>query len=243
MPPLRGCGTRVLNGMYAVTKIGIGGIPFHQCLIDPTIPISPADFGATAIGVKLFQRGDVWHILDIVGENFYPLPVDFIEEARLYGVSRRLPSNLDFSRLTKKSMLFLAHKKAFLSNAGDYAEHIDFSDLHCPTHHQEHAENLVAKNGDKHCVGYLWCDAEVRRNKDVLTQTKFAGLPGVMRRLASAEYYIAGARPVSPEYKTAIFMRVPITSLQVIGNVDGEAGKKADAISKKTKLNVEVSKN
>jgi hypothetical protein len=99
MQPVRGCGTRVKGGIYAECKLSPFGMPIEHFLIDPPNPI-PDDLGLTPVGVKLFERDGVFHILDWVGSAHYKNVADFIEETRNFGASRRLSKSTDFSKLT-----------------------------------------------------------------------------------------------------------------------------------------------
>jgi hypothetical protein len=51
----------------------------------------------------------IYDLLIWVGAEFYPYCVDYLEETRRFGASRRLNPNLDLSLLSKSSRMILAH--------------------------------------------------------------------------------------------------------------------------------------
>jgi hypothetical protein len=112
MTIIRGCGTRVLGGVYVETLLSADGHPIECMIKDPAIAIDPQAMGLTPVGIKLIEQNGVTHIFDWVGEGYYPYVSDFIEEVRRFGASRRLPSTLDFSRLSPESRLILVHSRA-----------------------------------------------------------------------------------------------------------------------------------
>jgi hypothetical protein len=51
----------------------------------------------------------IYDLLIWVGAEFYPFCVDYLEETRRFGASRRLNPNLDLSLLSRSSRMILAH--------------------------------------------------------------------------------------------------------------------------------------
>jgi hypothetical protein len=147
----------------------------------------------------LIQIGSTWHIFDIVGEQHYPLPADFVEEVRQVGsISRRLPGGLDYSRLTQDSRLFLIHHKAIFTN------YLDFPLIDpCPKGiHQDPLPEM--------CAGLWWQDLP-RIHSGLFDKIAFERKIG---RLAYTGYQ----HPQGAEYayQHGIFMILPITDLCVI---------------------------
>jgi hypothetical protein len=63
------------------------------------------------------EEQPLYHVLIWVGEEHYPQVVDFIEEARRFGISRRIRANFPFEKLTAgKSQMVLLHPKAINLN-------------------------------------------------------------------------------------------------------------------------------
>jgi hypothetical protein len=128
-----------------------------------------------------------------------------VEEVRRYGMSRRLPSTLDFSRLTDASTHMLIHPKARMI----VAEHdqAKFGEVTCPRgRHEDHV-----------CAGLWWHDlggdAPERPAGDV-RQLR----PGekVTRRLAATQYE-GWVRPdAEVTYEPGFFLRLPISRLAII---------------------------
>ncbi|GGR15842.1 hypothetical protein [Deinococcus ruber] len=83
------------------------------------------------------DQAGVTHVLDWVGEGHYPEIADFIEEARLKGVSRKISHTAPISGLTKDSRLFLVHPRAAIRNADQLATPAGFR---CPCGHGHTAQ-------------------------------------------------------------------------------------------------------
>ncbi len=195
------CGQRVAGGAYAECRLSEEGVPLHEFLIDPPILLDCQALGLAAVGVKLIESEGVWHVFDIVGQEHYPYPADFVEESLRQGASRRLAGNLDFTRLTLQSRLVLIHPRAGILNYEDYPWPASYP---CPKGLAQH----MGEELPEMCAGLWWQD-----------------LPGlsdafgrVERRLAGGARYRGYARPkgITPQYHGAIFMVLPITNLAVI---------------------------
>jgi hypothetical protein len=110
----RGCGdSRQAGGIYACCGLSPVGSPIENFLVDSPIPIDKNDYGLSSKGTTWLEKDGVWHLLDIVGENYYPNVADFVEEARRMGISRRLSGKLEFERLTKDSRIILLHRRVW----------------------------------------------------------------------------------------------------------------------------------
>lgn len=100
--------------------LGKRGLPFDHFLI--CSPQSPPEV------LDLINKPQLWsahpeeeqplyHVLILVGEEHYPQVVDFIEEARRFGISRQIRANFPFEKLTAgKSQMVLLHPKAINLN-------------------------------------------------------------------------------------------------------------------------------
>jgi hypothetical protein len=119
-PVSRGCGDREPGGVYVESGLSSKGRPLEEFLVDPPLPIPE--------GLDLVNKPQTWQrmlpsgepaldvdglpIFDLliwVGAEFYTYCVDYLEETRRFGASRRLNPNLDLSLLSKSSRLILAH--------------------------------------------------------------------------------------------------------------------------------------
>jgi hypothetical protein len=199
----RGCGRRVVGGIYAEVKQGEGGMPVEAFLVDPPAMVTAQALGLIDKGVRLIEIENVWHVFDIVGEKHYPYVADFVEEGRRMGFSRRLPENLDFTKLDPvQSRLVLLHRKATITNVKE-AGYLRLDHL-CPKGIEEHKAGRL----EEMCAGLWWHDLAAK-NLDA------EGL----RKLKSGAKYAAAVRPKGsdkPERALAIFMSLPITDLAVI---------------------------
>jgi hypothetical protein len=202
--PERGCGRRAAGGVYAETRISRdGGQPLEFFLVDPPQAVDLNRLGLTAVGVRLVEIEGVWHIFDIVGEEHYPYPADYVEETRLKGASRRLSRNLDFSKLSPEGRLVLVHRKAIIQNFHQYPQP---PIVECPKMLAAHAVAPLEET----CAGLWWHDIHAA---DGELQEGC-----ILRKLAGSTEYYAHPRPhnMRPEYQHGIFMMLPITNLAVI---------------------------
>lgn len=193
----RSCGTRQPGGVYAETGMSPHGSPVEDFIVDPHLPFDVAKAGLTARGVQLVEIDGVYHVFDIVGKKYYPNVADYVEEVRRMGASRRLASNLDFSKLGPGSKLVLLHEKAIIENHGEYPV------PHCPKG-LEHPEGEM-------CAGHWW--------QDFAEKDLDEAIPGLGRARSFLHFaYRAAARPkdVEPVYRHGIFMMLPISNLAVI---------------------------
>lgn len=113
-PGERGCGVRQPDALYFEHETSDVGVPLEYFVIDP--PIDCAKWGVKSFrDYRLFQDEEtgIWHLINWVGEGYYPSPHDFLEECRSKGLSRRVKKGFDFSKLTLgKSCIYFAHRKA-----------------------------------------------------------------------------------------------------------------------------------
>ena len=220
MSAIRGCGSRVVGGVYAEVKTGSDGVPLEAFLIDPPSPVDAQALGLMDRGVRLMLINGVWHIFDIVGEKHYPYPADFVEEGRRLGFSRRLPSNLDFSKIDpEKSRLILLHRRAIITNP-DESGFLTL-DHTCPKGIAEHEAGRL--NGM--CAGFWWHDLSP---KDVDQNG--------MREIQGGTRYQAEVRPkgsAKAERALGIFLTLPISNLAVIRGRSAQENARVEKIYKK----------
>jgi hypothetical protein len=107
---IRGCGTREENKTYLCCGQSPYGIEIEHFIIDPAVPWYSE--GHTR-GYTLIEIQNVNHVVIFVGKNFYPSPWDFVEEARRFGLSRKVTSNFPFNKLTPgKSRMYFVHARS-----------------------------------------------------------------------------------------------------------------------------------
>lgn len=111
--PSRNCGeTRVQNGLYLAVESSPFGKPVEYFLLDPVVPTDFKPF-RTPIIVERKDGSKINDIFVYIGKQFYPFVPDYIEETRMYGISRRIPKDFPFERLTPyKSRMFFVHERA-----------------------------------------------------------------------------------------------------------------------------------
>jgi hypothetical protein len=239
IPIERGCGTRRKGGIYAEVGLSPYGLPLEAFLIDPPVVVGREALGLHPIGVTLLTnpKTGVRNVLDWIGEVHYPHVCDFLEEARRFGVSRRLPKNLDFSVLTPSSRLVLLHPRAWIDQAAGYFAARDQARwaAGCPQWLPDHLDPGLPP---AMCAGLWWEDL-----------TEGAAIPGgpdtdprlVERTMPSFTYH-ARLRPggVVPTYRLALFASFPLSRLAVVHDPDGGTHEPAMAAASHANLPVEL---
>src|SRR5690349_15901507 len=199
IPARRGCGVRQRGGVYFECGQSPGGRPVEDFLFDPPIVV-PDGFRIPTRGVLLVEREGIWHVVDRVGNEFYPSPADMIEECRRYGLSRRLPGNIDFSKLTPASRILLVHDRAWVDNCADFAPWT------CPKGHASHAFDQEPPM----CSGVWWEDV-----RDVAALAP--GIRHVRRQMPAFDYEARRAPDgVEGRYRQAFFASFPCSRLAVV---------------------------
>ncbi len=222
----RCCGEkRVQGGVYI--ENGGGCTPFEHFLFCPSLPITD-EMGITDIGTSIFNipNNDTPHVADMIGQKFYPFPVYWIEETKRHGLSRRVTKQIA-SKLTRDSMIFICHRKAY-SVVFDMYPH-SFS---CPKHKPEHKNQLDIDM----CISFFWEDVD-----KTSTMKPFRDGDKVNGVQYNNKYYVKGAKQalvtlpsvqfvchlrdkkVKPDYHKngAFFAAFPITRLVVVKAEDG----------------------
>lgn len=233
----RGCGQRKKGGVYLTVAEGPGGKPIEHFLIDPPIPVDLQQLGIGPRGVHLVQRGNIWHVFDVVGTKHYPNVADFVEEARLLGISRRaeLP---DYSVLTPESKLVLIHQRAFINNWQELFRQLSREEgqtFRCVSPYPE-----IADRHERHkemCAGLWWHDVEGMRDEEG-SGCRIYG----MRDLPCGHSY-AGYRAdcnFFPEYKYAIFGSFPLGGIEVVEDPDDRTHVPKETRARQSRLPVTV---
>lgn len=210
----RGCGNRRQGGVYAECGRSPFGYEVEHFLLCPPVLVDVKEIGLSPLGVQLnpvtVDGKEVWHVWDWVGSKFYPNVADFIEEVRLYGMSRRLSRELDFSKLTPESRIFLLHANAHIENAqafqrariGGKALGLDWDA--CPKGIHKAGETGM-------CAGLWW--------EDVQGMKVTVGRVG--KREMPAFQYQAAAPVTHADHTVAVFASFPISHLVVVASEDG----------------------
>lgn len=210
----RGCGKRQQGGVYAECGRSPFGRPVEYFLLCPPVLVDAGEMGLSPLGVQLHpvtvDGKEIWHVWDWVGSKFYPNVADFVEEVRLYGMSRRLSKGLDFKKLTPESRIFLLHANAHIENAqafqrariGGKALGLDWDT--CPKGIHKPGETRM-------CAGLWW--------EDVNGMKVTVGRVG--KREMPAFQYQAAAPIAHADHAVAVFASFPISRLAVVASEDG----------------------
>ncbi len=160
--PTRGCGRRKQGGLYLCTRFGDNGRPLSDFLLDPTRPI-PAEIRATLSPLGLHpihettDTPDATRVVgcfDWIGSEHYPYFPCWFEEARRFGISRRIAAQEPLLRQLKPDgLLVFLHARGHLNNAAAF--HAQRARLTCPRDLREHLEpdGVMRKQT---CTSLLW---------------------------------------------------------------------------------------
>jgi hypothetical protein len=231
----RRCGSRQAGGVYLEVPLSKYGLPLEDFLCDPAIRI-PDELELSTRGMILRTHEDGSQILyDWVGANNYPNVLDFVEEIRHLGLSRRIQSNFDFSQLNGKTKYCAVHPRGYVANESWYRQYAQENPLvgefgakfetpwPCPRgiHPIDHTEDFP-------CSGVWWHDIGPGHG----TPTEKTRVVTVDQ--PSGDPYIAMRRPLAllPVYYPAIVMVLPVVKLSVIKGPDGEHEKPLEQASK-----------
>lgn len=221
IPVERGCGTRVRSGIYF--ECGFAppgqGRPIEDFIFCPPIDLPPG-LSVPARGVSLMTDANgVTHIIDRIGLGHYPNVLDFIEEARRFGVSRRLPANLDFSRLTPESRLILVHDRGRILNFSDYG-----APPPCPRTPRAEPRDEARRPHTGFCAGYWRLDIE--------GGAPLSDDPTAVRRSMPSFAYTGHPRPsgVTPDYQPAVIASFPCSRIVTVAG--GKAASNAAAAAR-----------
>lgn len=230
--PVRGCGTRVKGGVYLTCGLSYDGLPIEHFLVDAPIPLAEKqrkDMGLTPRGVRLVENADPQrppHVYDWVGSEYYPNVADFVEEVKRYGMSRRVPTNFDFSKLRPRSRQVLIHARAVINESAQYQLSrmgIEEGYKRCEKQLPEHTDLKY----EGMCASLWWEDIEGG------TPGPYAAdWPRSVTRTMPAFSYTAWAKPywAAPTYEVGVFLTLPIATIHVIR--DDQTGKHEEALSK-----------
>lgn len=219
----RGCGaSRVAGAIYAEAGLS-GGAPIESFLVEPPIVTDLDALGVSPIGVTLVPGDlgaalDCCDVLDWVGSEHYPNVADFVEEARRMGVSRRLSSKLDYSKLGPESRLLLVHARAHVESWEEVYTTWRLSlpperrsDCWvCPKGRRGHESG----NATGCCIGTWWHDITDGAPDP-------SSVTGEVIRTVGSTSYKGWPRGVTPACLPAIFAAIPIRRLVVIADPDG----------------------
>jgi hypothetical protein len=210
----RGCGTRVAGGVYIECQLAPDGLPIEYFFCDPPTPV-PKNLRIPYRGMGTIVINGVTHLVDHVGSQSYPNVADFIEEARRFGISRRIPKNFPFEKLSPESKILLVHDRAYIKNIQAYKT------WKCPQGNPEHAP----EEKPLMCAGVWWEDIKEGARKEPKTNRNEDR--AIVRSMPSFTYQ-ANRRPtgVKPQYLRAFFARFPITQITVIKGNHHQTGLK-----------------
>jgi hypothetical protein len=224
----RGGGVRKRGGVYMESGKNFGGLPVELLLLDPPREQTPSAWLKPHRSPILFQDPDgrdTWHMCIWVGKEYYPRVWDFIEEARYVGVSRRVPSTFDFSKLSNKSRMFFVHPEA----VGDFATS-ELQKLPCVCPPQVHIRYIG--EGERCISTGNWLPEadqimEMLAGENVMGKGKSAGK--LYRKLECGAKYQVFPLPEDvdqPKRRPGVFMQSTISGVAIVQDAQGNVDKK-----------------
>lgn len=231
-PIVRGCGTRIAGAAYLEVATSPFGQPVEYFLVDPPVRVDTAAMGLSPVGLKIFERPrcpGVYDVYDWVGSEHYPNVADFVEEARRFGISRRIAHTAQFEQLGPDSRLILIHSRAWLRDANAY---LTERRRPCPKGLPEHA---LDAQWPPMCAALWWEDIEGGYQPedvdlDIDYREVFRAFPP-----AHPQFRYGGReRPrhvEAPQYAPAIFASFPLHRIAVVrgGNHEQTAARASKA--------------
>ena len=249
----RGCGrARVRGGGYWETGFDKHGQPIQFFIIDPPQKIDIETMGVSPQGMKMIQTKDgTAHVLDWVGAMHYPNVTDFLEEARRFGISRRLELSKDeYALLTPKSRLICVHSAAFFELPEiHWGVRIGFDDpffanygwTNCPKElidHEFSKEDMLGLMAEDvqppMCAGLWWEDCMFVEPIEKDSRLGFREMPAFRYRCAASPASPYKDTPRSP----AVFASFPLGRIAVVEDPDG--GTHLDKLDKLSVCSVQV---
>ena len=146
------CGARVRGGLYLCVELSGWGRPLEWFVIDPPRPWSTGAFRSPIL-VPNPATGAI-DVVVWVGAESYPYAPDFLEEARVMGISQRIPRTFPVKRLTPfRSTMILVHPKAFpmVDEETPCYYSMDIRKAGCRSDHPVHV-----RSSEEHCTFSLW---------------------------------------------------------------------------------------
>ena len=247
IPDERGCGDREPGGVYVESGLSPYGSPLEYFLFDPPLPL-PA-------GVDLVNKPQIWQRVDPatqepvldpvtgrpiydllihIGAEHYKYAMDYIEETRKLGASRRLNANLDLALLTRRSRMLLAHPKAIIVPWRDLTLP-DRCFKRLPRHDLASyallglgaAEAMTDEERVGPCIFKLW---DVLPRDEAMEVFEQEGERSVCLRTCGSTIY--EYRPTGEEvqaWEPGFILGLPITGIALIQYADGTVNEKAKA--------------
>lgn len=198
----RGCGSRVPGGVYITVPTGDFGRPLEYFLVDYPLPWN----GPVLRSPMIVPDGDgINHMLLGVGRQFYPTAPDYVEEAKKYGVSKRIPKDFPIERLTPGKSKFLLVHNAAIPTKPFLAEY------ECPK--ESH------NKGDLSCIGALWPLSALEDSSPKHDILPDGGAKECTIKTPSVEYKVR--IPEKPKkgrmgYKAGVFLRFQLFQFDFI---------------------------
>jgi hypothetical protein len=247
----RGCGDREEGGVYAESGTSPFGSPLECFLFDPPLPLPD---GLDLVNKpQLWQRVDpgsgepvldpetnapVHDLLIWIGAEHYPEAVDYIEETRRLGASRRLNPNMDLSKLTRRSRMLLAHPRAIIASWRELLppqsckKHLPYHDQifyeHLYRDHLENGEGLDATDDDERvgpCIFKMW--EVLPKDGAIETFEREGQHPLCLRRIGSTTYDYSPTGEKVTVWEPGFILGLPITGIALIQHQDGSVNTRA----------------
>lgn len=213
----RGCGERQPGGVYLCTGLSPFGKPIEYFMPDPVKPLTQEDLeylGISPIGQRIVEMEHQIIVVDWVGKKYYPHPIDFVEEARRKGISRRI------AREEAKRLLRMAKRPIYMAFIHSHAAPADVPKdtppPACYWRREDHEGGI--------CAGHLWHTVPALEEGGTRTIGDLVYGPEIQSYDCTERpmTHVLHANPEAFRNSTAgIFLITPLTRVEVIEAPDG----------------------
>ena len=227
------------NSLYNQVGFSPTGTPIENFVF--CTPISAAGLQLSVMGINILPRvtslgtiaknavgRDIYDIWDIVGQSFYPEAVDFYEEVKQDGFSRKIPKTAPIQFLSKESRHYLLHEKALVSLTGDKKDTAKWQlqaslrmQVECLRHRQNHFDN----SADEWCSRMWWFSLDEK--------TCSQDNRGIWYRTGVNHAYRVYPLGNDLNFQLARFMWMPLGNLVVTKTDDGDLSEENEEVIEK----------
>jgi hypothetical protein len=229
---MRGCGERKDKALYLESTPSPEGMPIENFIYDAPIPVNQEPFRAPILYRD--ERTGLYHVLIWVGKKFYESPWDFIREAAVKGISRRIPKSFPIHKLSPGSAMLFIHSDAIVENWRELSEELKkqgITSIPCPKGKGSHKE--LKEN----CIALLYYTL---KGKDTGEEGEYG--KWVDRKVGDLTYSLPNPYEevdFNPVFKTGIFLYAPITNIAYISK-DGQVEESVKEVARECRLPIVV---
>jgi len=220
----RRCGNRQVGGVYIDLPLSKYGEPIESFICDPArIVADELEIPDRGMVLRTGSDGSLM-LLDHIGGD-YPNVLDFVEEIRVQGLSRRIQENFDFSQLNARVRYCAIHKRGYVHNEPWYRQYARENPIvgedgvaretpwPCPK-----GIHPIDHTNSEPCSAVWWHDISPGHGD----ATDKSRIVKVDQPEGGPYYAMERPKEIVPVYERAIVLVFPVVKLAVIKGPDGE---------------------